>query len=377
MALEKLQALLNDIFTQGEQLCEFLEDEAIQKSIEVSDDTLRGMKRAKEDFLAVRRAYQLAPVGFTEIFENAQALIHSSDQVIKLVQSTYPAHEIAKQASYLLKTFRDKILRARDVHFASTTAKAKERSKLDTEILAQMEFFKFRLTETQQQLEKQEKQSVNLDLSVGALKSQLIETRTLSDELKNNITNKLQEAAEFLNTKQEEINQLVGNMAAKSLVGSYEQSAAIEKSTADNLRTAALVFMALVVAMVAKTFWEISSDGFEWDKSVIRLVCTILFSVPAAYLARESAKHRQQQYTHLQTALDLKAIGPYLATLPKDRQDELKAEMAQKIFAQKTFDHITKESYPINSQELILALFDKVNERKKKEKSTDSGGEAD
>ena len=67
-----------------------------------------------------------------------------------------------------------------------------------------------------------------------------------------------------------------------------------------------------------------------------------------------------------QTSLDLKAINPYIASLPEEEQHKIKSEIAQRIFAPKDFQSISNESYPINSQEVIMALISKFGNDKDK-----------
>lgn len=376
MAFVDGNTMATNIFALGEELFAYLSSLVRREEINANAMAAREMQNAYSDFLSIQKSYSMAPVGFTEILETSQILSYACKQVIDTITTTEPnkeAFEAVKRALSLWEKFSLELSRSRDQYFPTTKDVTGDRSKLNQELFSQIEYLKLRLNETQKQLSKQESQTSNLDQLINNLDARLRDADDLSERLELSIHDKLQEATAFLESKKVEINQLVGNIAGISIVGSYEQSAATEKRSADSLRWGAVIFMGCVVAMVGKTFWDISAGGFDWEKAMLKLVCTVLFSVPAAYLARESAKHRQQQYTHLQTGLDLKAMGPYIASLPKERQDELKAEMAQKIFAQKNFDHVSKESYPINSQELILALFDKINDRKKTEKPTAEG----
>jgi hypothetical protein len=375
MAFIDVDRLVTNIFALGEELFAYLAPLVRREEINTDEMATREMQRAYSDFLGIQETYNQAPVGFTEVFETSQILLHACKKVIDTFSMVEVNREVIGQAFSLWEKFSLELSLSHDQYFPATKHVTVDRPQFDHELLAKIDYFKLRLNETQSQLSKQENQISQLNQLIIKLGAKLEDTNGMSERLELSIQDKLQEGTVFLESKQVEINQLVGNMAAKSIVGSYEQSAATEKKSADALRLGALIFMGCVVAMVGKTFWDISAGGFDWEKAMLKLVCTVLFSVPAAYLARESAKHRQQQYTHLQTALDLKAMGPYIASLPKERQDELKAEMAQKIFAQKNFDHVSKESYPINSQELILALFDKINDRKKTEKTSADGSD--
>jgi hypothetical protein len=209
-------------------------------------------------------------------------------------------------------------------------------------------------------LENQEERILNLQTSLEDFSSQFSKSLDPLTERFQQALSSYDEHFRYLEEKRDQVDDLVGLLGGKAVAGSYETNALEEQRTANNLRWGSIAFMVLILGVVGYSFIEATTAGFNLQNSVLRLVYSLLLSVPAAYLARESSKHRQQQYMHLQTALDLKAITPYIASLPPDIQNKLKEEMASKIFTPRTFDHLTKESYPINTQELVLALLSKI-----------------
>ncbi|WKD50995.1 hypothetical protein [Microbulbifer spongiae] len=167
-------------------------------------------------------------------------------------------------------------------------------------------------------------------------------------------------AQQELNNKQKSVDDLLGTISASVIAGDYDSSAASEKKMADWLRIGSLACMVIIAVIIGFSLYETTTEAFKWENSLFRLVFTVLLSVPAAYLARESTKHRQQQYTHLQTSLDLKAITPYLASLPIEEQHRLKSEIANRLFAPRDYASSTADSYPVNAQELLIKLLDKI-----------------
>ena len=77
-------------------------------------------------------------------------------------------------------------------------------------------------------------------------------------------------------------------------------------------------------------------------------------------MARESTKHRVQQYSHLQTALDLKAIDPYIASLPEKERFHLKSSIAGRLFVGFDGEKTSSESYPLNIHELLMTIIGKM-----------------
>ena len=159
--------------------------------------------------------------------------------------------------------------------------------------------------------------------------------------------------------KEIEINNILGIVSERTISGSFEKSAEDEKNMADILRRIALGGMLFITGIIGYSFYD-SLISFNWDASIFRMVLVIFLSIPTTYLARESSKHRKQQYKHLQMSLELKATTPYWNSLPKQDQDKLKIELSKKMFAKNDDIKNENDSYPLNIQELMLKIIDKV-----------------
>lgn len=168
--------------------------------------------------------------------------------------------------------------------------------------------------------------------------------------------------------KKAQIDEILGHVSGRAIAGDFEKSAGEERSMANWLRYASLACMSLIVAVVAYSFWETTSSDFNWQNSIFRIVLAFMLSIPSAYLARESAKHREQQYAHQQTSLDLKAIAPYIASLPEDEQHKIKIEIAGKLFAIKDPNKAGMDSYPINTHEIMMEIIKKLDFKKSESK---------
>jgi hypothetical protein len=208
--------------------------------------------------------------------------------------------------------------------------------------------------------DRHEKRQITLSKRLEDMESSL---ESIEEDMKSRlkaVDTLYSSAKEDLDRKQKGVDDLLGTISASIIAGDYDSSATSEKKMADWLRVGSLGCMAIIALAVGFSLYETTTDAFKWENSLFRLVFTILLSVPAAYLARESAKHRQQQYTHLQTSLDLKAITPYLASLPIEEQHRLKSEIANRLFAPKNYSLDSNDAYPINTQEILMKLLDKV-----------------
>ena len=251
------------------------------------------------------------------------------------------------------------LIQDREVTYAPTEKESADSANKDTsKKIRTLEFRNEKLSiennEQKQAIAATSKKLAELEGGVDTIRTQVKETLDKTNTLYESTLVKLRE-------KEAEIAELVGFASGKVIAGSYENSAATEKKMADYLRLGSLFFMLVIITFVGYSFFETTTASFKWETSAFRLIFAIFLSIPAAYLARESTKHRQQQYSHLQTSLDLKAITPYIASLPPADQHKLKSEIANRLFAAKNFDQLGKDSYPINTHEILVTLLNKLD----------------
>lgn len=195
---------------------------------------------------------------------------------------------------------------------------------------------------------------------------------TLSKNIEADIKNEIKKVSDLyenslkeLENKKAQIDDILGHVSGRAIAGDFENSAGDEKNMANWLRYTSLACMALIVLVVGYSFWETTNSDFNWQNSIFRIVLAFMLSAPAAYLARESAKHREQQYAHQQTSLDLKAIEPYIASLPEDEQHKIKIEIAGRLFGAKDLSKVSVDPYPANTHEIAMEIIKKLDLNKR------------
>lgn len=198
------------------------------------------------------------------------------------------------------------------------------------------------------------------DADVKSLISRVDGIESLADEKLLNIDSLYEDSLRSVIDKEEQVNQMLGHLSGRAISGDFENNAADEKGMANNLRYASVFCMFLVVSIAGYSFFESTKEGFDWGSQISRFLLMLLITVPAAYLARESERHRRQHYNYLQKSLDLKTITPFLASLPEEEQHRIKAQIAGKLFVSTEITASPLETFPINTQELILELLKKV-----------------
>jgi hypothetical protein len=61
-------------------------------------------------------------------------------------------------------------------------------------------------------------------------------------------------------------------------------------------------------------------------------------SAPALYARAEASRHRRLARSNQKFALDIEAIGPFIANLDKSEQDGIRKDLVARMFAQPEID---------------------------------------
>jgi len=138
----------------------------------------------------------------------------------------------------------------------------------------------------------------------------------------------------FLGEKREEAKRLLDIIGNIGFTGNYNKIANQERSTANILRIAAIIFMIAGIFVIGTVVFNISKTGFDWKLVLSRIGVTVTILIPAFYAARESDRHRQREVRNRKMELELASIGPYLELLPDDKKIELKSKLTEKLFGQ-------------------------------------------
>lgn len=158
----------------------------------------------------------------------------------------------------------------------------------------------------------------------------------LDAEWSQRLTAQQAEADEHANRMKEyeeksvKVLEAVGTNSTATDYGSYSKD---QHASADQWRrVAAAVFgVASIWFIVSSLPWFISST-VTWESSLSRLGVTAAVAGVGAYAARESSQHRKQERDAKKVQLVLTALEPFIANLPVDTQNAIRADAARAIF---------------------------------------------
>lgn len=149
-----------------------------------------------------------------------------------------------------------------------------------------------------------------------------------STELKQQAAGTLEKLAEL----KREADELVGAIGVAGVAAGYNETAKKERRIADKWRYATVTVALLAAGVLITALFIDHAAAGSWQRLVTRLVVSGSFAGLAAYCGRQSAEHRSVERDARARHLQLAALNPYLANLPKDDSDKLKLELAPGYF---------------------------------------------
>lgn len=171
---------------------------------------------------------------------------------------------------------------------------------------------------------------------------------------------------EFLESKKSEAAELIESLTRDVFSGNYDERAHKEEQTADRLRNRSLVAMIIAATIIIATVIEASFNTHDVANAILRVGLIFAVSLPAAYLARESTRHREKHNFYLEKSLDLKAISPFISSLEKQDQDRIKSELADRLFANRYEQKKAENEIPLSAIEALSKVIDQVSNQKQK-----------
>jgi hypothetical protein len=176
---------------------------------------------------------------------------------------------------------------------------------------------------------------------------------TVTEHGTTNFTNKLQEAevdresaARAFEEAYESAEQVLGEMREKlsiatdtALSHDYSKAAEAEADKADSMRTRSVVFgiitgVLAIAAVILQAVIVNDSDGGEALALVPgKLAAVAAFGTIAAWLGRESHRHREAARSLRLTELQLRNLGSFLAELDPDDRNEARVRLLGRFFS--------------------------------------------
>ncbi|RII28386.1 MAG: hypothetical protein CXR31_00370 [Geobacter sp.] len=152
------------------------------------------------------------------------------------------------------------------------------------------------------------------------------------ETLKKQFVDESTKLREEMLERKKEIEELVGVIGNLGVTSGYLNTANEAKGAVriwQRVTVAAMVGL-IVIAIVA--FLPVVSGGFSWSSFAGRVFISLTFGILAAYAASQADKYQKVERQNRRLALELEAIGPFIAPLPKEKREEFRITIGERSF---------------------------------------------
>ncbi len=168
-----------------------------------------------------------------------------------------------------------------------------------------------------------------------------------------------------LNAHKEEAERLVGIISMTGMVGGYQRVANAERDAFVRWRIGTVVSMAVLALFAMITFYAAVSAEFQPGVFANRIFVTITLAILAGYTAFQADRHRRAEIENRRMELELASFDPFLASLTDQERNELKKQVADRLFGRTSSEKAGTESLsPNNVFDLLKMTLENLTKGK-------------
>lgn len=130
----------------------------------------------------------------------------------------------------------------------------------------------------------------------------------------------------------QDVEKLVGVIGNLGVTSGYLKTANEAKVTVRIWQFVAVASMIGLIIVAYMAFLPVIQGTFSWEGFAGRVFFTITIGVLAGYAASQADKFMSLERRNRARALELEALGPYLSSLPVDKQQEFRLALGEKTF---------------------------------------------
>lgn len=152
------------------------------------------------------------------------------------------------------------------------------------------------------------------------------------DELKEKYSASAKSLLDEIEEHRARVEKLVGVIGNLGVTSGYLKTANHARKTLWVWQGVTVLAMAGLIAVAYKAFIPVVQGGFTWPGFAGKALLTFTVGVLAAYAGSQADKFLEIERRNRKMALELEAIGPYLAPLPQEQQDQFRVALGERSF---------------------------------------------
>lgn len=135
-----------------------------------------------------------------------------------------------------------------------------------------------------------------------------------------------------INERKEEVEKLVGVIGNLGVTSGYQKTANGARTTVWIWQAVAVAAMIGLIYVAVKAFLPAISGEFSWGNFAGRVFISLTFGVLAAYAGSQADKYQKIERQNRRLALELEAMGPYIAPLSPEMQEDFRLKIGERSF---------------------------------------------
>ncbi len=151
-----------------------------------------------------------------------------------------------------------------------------------------------------------------------------------------------------------DVEKLVGVIGNLAVTSGYQRAAESAKKAMWFWQGLTLVGFTIVIVFAFRAFLPAIQGEFSWERFAGRVALTIAVGVFAAYAAAQADRYMEAERRNRKLALELEAIGPYLAPLPEDKQQEFRLALGDRTFGREEHGFNRRERSPATPIDVVI-----------------------
>jgi FtsZ-binding cell division protein ZapB len=152
------------------------------------------------------------------------------------------------------------------------------------------------------------------------------------DNLKNQYEESAKSILNEINNHKAQVEKLVGVIGNLGVTSGYLKTANHARRTLWFWQLLTVGALGGVIVVAYKAFVPLVQGEFTWESFAARVFLSLTVGVLAAYSANQADKFLEIERRNRKLALELEALGPYLAPLPQQLQDKFRVDIGDRSF---------------------------------------------
>lgn len=157
-----------------------------------------------------------------------------------------------------------------------------------------------------------------------------------------------------IETHKVDVEKLVGVIGTLGVTSGYQKAANSAKNATMFWQGLTLTGFAIVIAFAYKAFLPAIEGEFSWEKFAGRVALTIAVGVFAAYAAAQADRYMESERRNRKLALELEAVGPYLAPLPEEQQQSFRLALGERTFGKEEPRFGARDKSPATMVDVVM-----------------------